>query len=201
MPLQSRNFSVHGDLKVRKFKTNINAPISWKIKNLPNLLRGAREGFADILGGNTRLTAKLYIKHIKADGQTVNYGLVSNRVVTTAFVQFMVDQLQTETSEWGDFKFHDAGTDNTAEAIGDTGVISTSGYGRATGSQTEGASANIYRSVGTLNFTGTLSLVEHALMSQGSGGTCMDRSVYSQINVGDGDSVEYTYELTCDDGG
>jgi hypothetical protein len=137
---------------------------------------------------------------VKANGETVNYGVLSRRVVTTAFVNFVVDQLQTETSVFGDYKFHDSGVGTTAENITDTAMETTDGESRATGTQTESA-ANAYRSVGTISYTTTKAITEHGLFNDASAGTLMDRSVFSAINVVNGDSIQFTYTLTLTAGG
>jgi hypothetical protein len=147
------------------------------------------------------MMGRLYAVLSRADGTKINYGLISTRVVTTAFVNFFVDQLQTETSEWGDFLYHDSGVGTTAAAVGDTDIETTDGESRATGTQTEGASANIYRSVGTISYTSTLAITEHGLFSQATGATLMDRHVFSAINVVNGDSIQFTYEHTYTAGG
>lgn len=132
---------------------------------------------------------------VKADGTKVRYGVLGYRVVTTAFVNFVTDQLQTETSVFGDFKYHDAGVGTTAEASGDTAIETTDGESRATGTQTESA-ANAYRSVGTISYTSTKAVTEHGLFNDVSAGTLMDRTVFSAINVVSGDSIQFTYTLT-----
>ena len=137
---------------------------------------------------------------VRADGTRVNYGLLSMRVVTTAFVNFVTDQLQTETSVFGDFKFHDSGVGITAENVADTGIETTDGEARATGTQTESA-ANAYRSVGTISYTTTKAITEHGLFNDATTGTLMDRSVFSAINVVNGDSIQFTYTLTTNAGG
>jgi len=121
-------------------------------------------------------------------------------VVTTAFVSFVVDQLQTETSVFGDFKFHDSGVGTTAENAGDTIIETTDGESRATGTQTE-ASATVYKSVGTIAYTTSKAITEHGLFNDATAGTLMDRTVFSAINVVSGDSVEFTYQLTVSAGG
>lgn len=137
---------------------------------------------------------------IKKDGTRINYGVLSRRVVTNAFVNFVVDQLQTETSVFGDFKFHDSGVGTTAENASDTGIETTDGESRATGTQTESAS-NAYRSVGTISYTTSKAITEHGLFNDASAGTLMDRSVFSAINVVNGDSIQFTYTLTLTAGG
>ena len=151
--------------------------------------------------GIATYTGSLSLVHVRENGQRVNYGKVAYGLVTTAFVNFMVDQMQTETSQWGDFKYHDSGVGTTAAAVGDTDIETTDGESRATGSQTEGASANIYKSVGTISYTTTKAITEHGLFSQATGTTLLDRHVFSAVNVVNGDSIEFTYELTCNAGG
>lgn len=143
---------------------------------------------------------KLEAVLIRADGTKVNYGILSMRVVTTAFVNFVVDQLQTDTTEIGDFKYHDSGVGTTAENAADTAIETTDGESRATGTQTESA-ANAYRSVGTISYTTTKAITEHGLFSQSTSGTLMDRSVFSAINVVNGDSIQFTYTITFTAGG
>jgi len=133
-------------------------------------------------------------------GTRINYGVLGYRVVTTAFVNFVVDQLQVDSTEIGDFKYHDSGIGTTAEANGDTAIETSDGESRATGTQTESA-ANAYRSVGTISYTTTKAITEHGLFSQSTGGTLMDRTVFSAINVVNGDSIQFTYTITFSAGG
>lgn len=121
---------------------------------------------------------------------------VKHRVVTTAFVNFVVDQLQTETSVFGDFKYHESGQGGTAENASDTDIETIDMGTRDTGSQTEGASANIYKSVATRTYDGSYTVVEHGLFNDASAGTLMDRTVFASIGVANGNQIEFTYELT-----
>jgi hypothetical protein len=126
----------------------------------------------------------------------IDYGILGHRVVTTAFVNLMVDQLQAETSVWGDFKYHDSGVGTTAENASDTAMETTDGEDRVAGTQTEG-DANQYRSVGTISYTTTKAITEHGLFNHLTTETLMDRTVFSAINVVNGDSIQFTYTLTC----
>ena len=145
----------------------------------------------------------LYLKHTRySDGKTVNYGLVSRAKVTAEFVNFMVAQLQTETSVFGDFKYHISGSDATAEANTHTSLLGAIGTARVSGTQTEGASAYIYRSVATITYTQTVAVTEHgisntAYTSSQADGVLLDRSTFTAVNVVSGDTIAYTYELTC----
>lgn len=144
-------------------------------------------------------------------GELLNYGLLSSRVVTTAGVNFLVDAFQNLT-EAENMQFHGYGTGTTAEAAGDTALVTelTTEYAtdntRPTGSRTEGASANVYRTVATLSpdGSGTLAITEHGIFSQAAtgGGTLWDRSVFSAVNLTRGtDSLQTTYDLTVNSGG
>jgi hypothetical protein len=182
------------------------APLTWRVQNglrptyWTGLLANKAAKTLSKLTGIPTLTAELSVMLHKADGTRVDYGVVGYRVVTTAFVNFMVDQLQTETTEWGDFKFHDSGVGSTAENAADTTMETTDGESRVTGTQTESA-ANAYRSVGQITYTTTKAIVEHGLFSQVTGGTLMDRTVFSVINVVNTDSISFTYTLTVNSGG
>jgi hypothetical protein len=144
-------------------------------------------------------------------GECLDYGVISTRVVTTAGVNFIVDAFQN-TTEVENFKYHGYGTGTNAEASGDTALQTeeTTQYAtdntRPTGSQGEGASANIYRTTATYSpdSGGTRAITEHGIFSQAAtgGGTLLDRSVFSAINlVASADSLQTQYDLTMSAGG
>jgi hypothetical protein len=191
--------SIKADLAGRpslawKLRNNLRASYIWG-----QLTTIAARTFSRVTGVPT-MTGQLEVLHRRVDGSRVYYGVVSRRVVTTAFVNFVTDQLQTETSVFGDFKYHDSGVGTTAENVADTAIETTDGESRATGTQTESA-ANAYRSVGTISYTSTKAITEHGLFNDSSAGTLMDRSVFSAINVVSGDSIQFTYTLTISSGG
>lgn len=194
-----------GTLSIKKISAK-RAPFVWRVSNALRwaYIKGWLATFliaplANVFGVASAL-GKLEAIHIKSDGTVVNYGVLGYRVVTTAFVNFVVDQLQTETSVFGDFKYHDGGVGTTAENAADTAIETTDGEARATGTQTESAS-NAYRSVGTISYTSTKAVTEHGLFNDVSAGTLMDRTVFSAINVVSGDSIQFTYTLTISSGG
>jgi hypothetical protein len=151
-------------------------------------------GTAGLLAAHGELRAV----HIRG-GKRTDYGVVSRQKVTTAFVNFMCAQLAADTTEWGDFKYHDSGVGATGEANGDTAMETTDGESRATGTQV--ASTNTYTSVGTISYTTTKAITEHGVFSSAASTTLMDRSVFTAINVVSGDSIEFTYVLTATAGG
>jgi hypothetical protein len=124
-------------------------------------------------------------------------------LVTNAGVAALVDDWDNNAEDITNFNFHDSGTGNTAAAVGDTGLQTAAGpTTRATGTKSQ-PSANILRTVGTIAYTGTLAITEWGLFSTASRATTLlwDRRVFSAINVGNGDSIEFTYNLTVNAGG
>ena len=181
---------------------------AWRNENYKHLKRG----LVKVLGAR-----KLRIPHfygqvwhriIRADGEIVDLGLASMRVVTTAGVNAIVDSFQN-TFELENFKFHGIGTGSVAEASTDTALGSelTTQYNpdstRATGTLAEGSSSNIFKTVATNTVDAVAAVTEHGIFSQAAapGGTLLDRSVFSAVNLASGDSLQTTYELTVNAGG
>jgi hypothetical protein len=134
--------------------------------------------------------------HIKANGEKADLGLVSAKKITTAFRDYIVDSLQNSTTHPMDvFKYHASGTGTTAEANTQTALV-TEVQSRTSGTQVEGATADIFKTVGTIDYTGTHAITEHGIFSANAAGIMMDRSLFSAINVSDGDSIQFTYEAT-----
>lgn len=175
----------------------------WRTRNVRNLWRGVRRVMTARALRLSHLYGSLYLTHITGDGEIVDLGLASMRVVTTAGVNFIVDAFQN-TTEVETLKYHGIGTGTNAEAAGDTALQTEATTAlnpdstRATGSTTEGASANIYRTVGTVTVDATVACTEHGVFSQAAtgGGTLLDRSVFSVVNLASGDSLQATYDFT-----
>ena len=130
------------------------------------------------------------------NGVRENLGVICRKKVTTAFVEYLVDNLIAETSAFGDFKFHDTGIGTTAENITDTALETPWGGARTVGTQIEGASANIYKSVATTTYNATKAITEHGLFNIAATGILMDRFVFAAINVVDTNQIEWTCEVT-----
>ena len=170
-----------------------------KIKEVFYQARGlAPDGLAE---GKVGLTAALAAKVIRADGRIEDKGVVSRRSVTTAFVNYLVQSfLQSTTSPLDIFKYHAPGTATTAESTADTTMGTAVGI-RGTGTNSTGATANVFRSLATIAFTAAAAITEHGVFNSGSAGTLLDRSSFAVINVASGDSIQFTYDLTCTAGG
>lgn len=128
-----------------------------------------------------------------------NLGLLGMRVVTDAGVAALADLWTAGTPAFTNMKYHDSGTDNTAEDQTDTDLVAAAGpTTRATGTLTQ-PSANVVQSIGTIAYTGTLAIVEHGLFdnaTRGSENAMWDRTVFAAINVVNGDSIQFTYQCT-----
>lgn len=144
------------------------------------------------LPNNMEMFGFLSAKHSRLG----DLGLVSCRLVTVAFTNYIVDSLQDSTSDPMDaFSYHASGTGATAESNTQTALV-TEVETRQSGTQVEGATANIYKSVATVTYTATRSITEHGLFSASSSGTMMDRSVFTAVPVVNTDTIEFTYQLT-----
>jgi hypothetical protein len=151
--------------------------------------------------------AQLHYKHFHAlerdpfnpdkIGWLENVGLASMGKVTTAFRDFESTNLVTDSTTYGDFKFHEVGTDNTAEANSQTGLVTTTGIARVTGDQAN-PTANTYRSIATVTADTSETWQEHQINNLSSGtGTMLDRSLISPtVPVNAPDTVQFTYTLT-----
>lgn len=162
----------------------------------------ARDKGEAILTAGQMFDSHLVARHIR-DGKVIGEYDLGSGVVTTQFVTALASALNNGGATITQYKYHDSGTGTTAAAIGDTDLVTPAGpTTRATGSQ--GASTNVYTTVGTISYTGTLAITEWALFNDATRGavdSLMDRRVFTAINVVSGDSIQFTYNLTCTAGG
>ncbi len=181
----------------------------YRIRNFRNVWRGLwRMTLASLLRIPT-FTGVIQARRFYPDGRVVDLGVISCRVVTTAGAGFIVDAFQNLT-ELENMKFHGFGTGGTAEAVGDTALVTelTTQYAtdntRPTGSQTENG-ATVYRTVGTLDPDADVAITEHGIFSQAAtgGGVLLDRSLFAANNLtgATGDALQITYDFTVNTGG
>lgn len=207
----NRTMASRGTLHTRLIKCP-KAPLAWRARNLllhriPDWHRQAAVMIAWAVFGVPVIVSCLRARVRKANGSWIDYGILSTRVVTDAGVAFLVDAWQNSV-ELEIMKYHGVGTGTTAENATQTALITESTTAlnpdstRATGSLGEGATANIFRSIGTATFDASAAITEHGLFSQAAtgGGTLWDRSVFSAINVVSGDAIQFTYEVSFTSG-
>lgn len=139
--------------------------------------------------------SELSFKVFRANGTVEDLGVVGRRVVTTAGVNYLA-AVFTGTGAVANIKFHDSGTGATAAAIGDTAMQTPYGGARDGSGAQSNPSANIYRSIGTLSYTGTLAITEWGIFTASTVGTLFDRFTFAAINVVNGDSIQATFNLT-----
>jgi hypothetical protein len=179
----------------------------YRLRNIPNVWRGFWKVAIAWLFKIPTFYGAVYATVTRANGEVIDYGLISMRVVTDTGVGYIVDAFQNIVEPENE-KYHGFGTGGTAEAASQTALVTelTTQYAtdntRPTGSTTEGASANIYRTVGTLSPDATVAITEHGIFSQAAtgGGVMLDRSLFSVINLVSGDSLQITYDATFPSG-
>ncbi|MFA5186605.1 MAG: hypothetical protein WC551_09035 [Patescibacteria group bacterium] len=158
------------------------------------------------IGNGIGLVSKLSARKWSPEKGWEDLGVLGRRCVTDVFCNLLADCLQGGASGLVDlatFKYHDCGTGTNAEDQTDTALQTPSGMARVVGTQVEGSSAYIYKSVATVTSTisGTTAITEHGLFHESSGGILMDRTVFGAINVDLGNKIEFTYELNIIAGG
>ena len=127
-------------------------------------------------------------------------GLQSVKKVTTAFTKKLADAFcsSTAATDLHTYIYHAVGEGSAAEASGDV-LLGNEHATRVTGSQTHGATSNIYRTLRTYAAVSAFTAIEHGIFNiiTTSAGTLLDRSlVGTPPTLITGDEVEYTYELT-----
>ena len=167
--------------------------------------------FRGLAGGGILGIGRLHATYRNGlTGELVHLGLISTKVITDAGVTYLRDDFNNNAQDITNMNFHGAGTGTTAEAAGDTALVTESTTAlnpdstRATGTRSTPA-GNQFRSVGTLTYDADAAVTEHGIFSQSAtgGGTLWDRSKFSAINVvgANGDSIQFTYTLTLTSGG
>lgn len=178
------------------------------IRDILHLLPGEQAiELLDAIQRTLILESALFVKVIRANGTIEDYGLVSQHVITTAGVGFLVDAWENLV-EMENMKYHGTGSGSTAEASSDTALVTefttqlNPDSTRATGSLTESA-ANIFQTVGTNLYDAGVTVAEHGLFSQAAtgGGVLWDRSLTGSIALSSGDSLQTTYNMTATAGG
>ena len=129
--------------------------------------------------------------------------------MTTAGVNFIVDAFQNLV-ELEDMKYHGIGTGTTAEAVGQTALItelstqySTSNTRPAGSTGEQSGNANAYETTATITVSASVAATEHGIFSRAAtgGGVLLDRSVFAAVNLASGESLQATYSLTFPSGG
>ena len=120
--------------------------------------------------------------------------------ITTAGVNLLAADWTNTTATLKLANFIDSGTGATTAGTGDTGLQLPTGNARVAGAQTNPV-AGQYRTAATLTYGATFAITEFGLFTATTAGTMWDHKVFAAINVVAGDSVAFSYVVTCNAGG
>ena len=173
----------------------------WRLANMRKVrrrfkrIRRAQKFHAPLIVGSFGL------RRLDAVGNPLVFGVAGLDVITNEFVSTLTDHMQSSTGGIDLFRYHAIGTGSSAASAADGALgteLSATGLtagGRAIGTQTEGASTNIYETVGTNTVNSTRALREvgvfNSSVSQGAA-ILVDRDVYAVINLSSGESLQST---------
>jgi len=189
-------FGMAGKLRIKKIKPRKEGIT----KMLINKIKPYAQKFGLMLPKKdvVEMYGSLKLKHIDFDdGKVTDFGIVSRKKVTTAFVNNLVTHMQTTGGE-AIFKWHGSGETTGAENITDVqlGAGSTA-FGRDEG--TSSGIDNVYTSIATHTYETAAVITEHGIFSSSSSGAgvLLDRSVFGAVTCSSGDSIQFTYALTA----
>ncbi len=206
-----------GETIFKVIRRNEKAPLMWKVKNTlrPAYISGWAAKHIATMATKflpiTAITSELTIRKFDRNRDMwVDYGVVGRKVVTRIAAELICDGFQATSAVLGDFFYHALGTEITAEDVSDTALASefTTAYltdnVRATGTQTEqSASPQVYETVATNTVDAASEAQEHGILNQAAaaGGSLLDRTTFSVINLSASDAIQSTYRLTIQAGG
>jgi hypothetical protein len=193
----------------------VKAPWYWVLTQSPTFIRAYAWGHVQTavallvskLFHVVTITSELKLeKYDHRTGITTDFGVVSRRVVTDAFVALIVDALDTAQSLFDDFDYGGFGSGSTAEAAAQSALITefTTQYAvdstRPTATISQPA-ANQFRMVVIFAPDASVTVEEFAPFNATSAGTMMDRSLTGSQVMISGDTLTPTYTLTFTSGG
>ncbi len=197
--LQSQNFPIIKNWRLRKIAKQVRNGIVPKGTTKEEVMKALSltrpKYFTEMFGF-------LSMRVFDSEGKLKqDLGLQSVKKITTPFVKLLADAFCSSTAAtlMSHFIVHAAGDGSTAEASGDTLLVREMGGTRVAGSQTHGATSNIYKTVKTWGALTAFTVIEHGIFdtTTTSAGNLLDRSLVSTPpTVASGDEVEFTYELT-----
>lgn len=171
--------------------------MNWFRKKALHLLGGG------VIHAHTTLIARKIV-----DGKVTNVRReVRDKVVTDDFCEDIVDNLITEVAAFGNYKYHHSGTGVGNEAASDATLGTPVEDARDVGTQVEDSS-KVYKSIATVDYTGTHNITEHGLFNTAgaggppvTGGILMDRTKFAAIGVVSGNQIEFTFTIAFTSGG
>jgi len=153
-----------------------------------------------IAGAGQMFDTSLHALHRDGDGKVRGAYHLGSGLVTTAGVNLLAADWTNTTATLKLANFIDSGTGITTAAIGDTALQTPTGNARVAGTQTNPV-AGQYRTAATLTYGAAFAVTEFGLFTATTTGTMWDHKVFAAINVVAGDSVAFSYVVTCNAGG
>lgn len=158
--------------------------------------------------GVAELTAELSAVVTRVSGEVEDKGVICRMIVSNAFLQVLMNSMgatAADLTRLQNYKYHEWGSDTTSEAGTQnkcithvTNVTETGAGSLVSGTQVAGATS--YTSVATLEAAGSISIAEHCVHPTGTVPTDsygLDRSKFTAISLGSGDSITFTYVLNA----
>lgn len=148
----------------------------------------------------------LFLSVIRTDGERLDLGLAGLKMVTTAGVTYLAADIAGGANDSSLFKYHALGTGALTEAITNTALVTelTTQYAtslnRPAGSQS--SAAGVYTTIGSNTVTASVAATEHGIFTQPlTGGTLLDATSFTVVNLASGDTLQTTYNFTITAGG
>ena len=146
--------------------------------------------------GNTALRGRVKVEH-RRNGKLVNAIEKDNLVVDAG--KHVAAGLLGGLSGFNPFRYIAVGTGTTAPDASDTELeaeITGGGLARAEDSSPSVSGNTLTVSV-TFNVTGSYAVTEAGLFNAASGGDMFARVTFAALNVQNGDTLTFTWEITC----
>jgi len=182
--------------RIAKKARNGIVPRGYSVEEIQEALKETKpHGVTEVFGF---CSAKIYDKF---GALKMDLGLQSVKEVTTVAAKILADAFLDSAIVVDDFDKHAHGSGSTAETDTDTTLSSQCGT-RVSGSQTHGATSNVYKTVGTITATSAFTAIEHGIFDTAAAGNLLDRSIVgTPPTLVTDDEVEWTYQLTINAGG
>ena len=138
--------------------------------------------------------------HHNRKGEVLDARDLGSGTITNVGVGLLASDWTNSTATLKLMKYHDCGTGTTPAAVADTALQTPTGLSRQTGTQVNPTNG-VYQTVSTFSFAGSYAVTEWGLFDASSSGHIWDHKVFLPYSVSSGDTITFTYSLTCPAGG
>jgi hypothetical protein len=164
-----------------------------------------------LIPGAMMFATHLDLIHRARNGRIIEVRDLGSGLVTVVGVNKLVsDAVTGGIGTLANFKYMDTGTGSTAATDGNTALqtaITATAPARVAATLTNGQTATTGNHAAILTYTGTIlyntsgptypiAITEWGLFDATSAGNMWDHKIFSAVNVNNGDSITFTYNLT-----